>query len=363
MLNIQNGKIHKGDKIIFGITGSGITLGTALYTFDELPEKIQNKSHNTIKREELPDRQRTIPASSPNDVWVHVAGIGTCIFSGEEEKDGISMLLEASRICIEDSGIKKNDLGMVIHSGIYRDGFISEPAIAAIIAGELDINAGKTSSDSRQTFAFDIINGGLGTLNACYAAIQMIRANKAANVMVATSEVENNRILRPDHLMSIQESGAAMILSPGSQDRKGFGRFVFKYKEKYIGAMNSYATWKDGKNYLSFSRHPNLEKHYIEVIKDAVNEICELEHLSINDFDLVIPPQISGYFVDKLISELGFRNEKVVKLAQGGKNWLTASLPQSLNHSIKNKLVKAGDMILIIEVGSGVQAGCAIYYY
>ena len=363
MLNIQNGKINKGDKIIFGITGSGITLGTAIYTFDDLPEKILNKSHNKIKREELPDRQRTIPASSPNDVRVQVAGIGTSIFSGEEEKNAISMLLEASRICIEDSGINKNDLGMIIHSGIYRDDFISEPAIAAIIAGELDINAIKTRSNSGQTLAFDIINGGLGTLNACYVAIQMIRANKAVNVMVATSEVENNLKLRPDHLMRIQESGAAIILSPGSQDRKGFGRFVFKYKDKYIGAMNSFATWKDGKNYLSFSRHPHLEKHYIEVIKDAVNEICTLEDISVNDFDLIIPPQISGHFIDQLIAELGFRKEKVVDITQGGKNWLTASLPQSLNLSIKNKWVKAGDRILIIEVGSGVQAGCAIYYY
>ena len=43
------------------------------------------------------------------------------------------MLLAASRICIEESGIKKEDLGIVIHSGIYRDDFISEPAIAAIL--------------------------------------------------------------------------------------------------------------------------------------------------------------------------------------------------------------------------------------
>lgn len=364
MLNIQNGKIQKGDKIIYGITGSGITLGTALYTFDDLPEKIrQNKNNGNIKQMEMPVKQPTIPACTPKDVGVAIAGIGTYNFDGKEEGATIPMLVEASKICIEESGIKKEDLGMVIHSGIYRDDFISEPAIAAILVGELDINAKNAGAKAQKTFAFDIMNGGLGTLYACFTAIQMIRANKAGNVMVVTSEVENNRKLRPDHLMGIQESGAAMILAPNHNDRKGFGRFVFKYKDKFIGAMSSFATWKDGKNYLSFSRHPHLEKNYIEVIKEAVNEMCILENVSLNDFDLVIPPQLSGHFIEMLTSELGININKVVNISRGSKNWLTASFPQSLNYSVKNNLIKPGHKILIIEVGSGVQAGCAIYYF
>ena len=119
-----------------------------------------------------------------------------------------------------------------------------------------------------------------------------------------------------------------------------------------------------GKTTLALVRHPQLEKHYIEVIKEAVNEMCVLEKVSLNDFDLVLFHRSSpDILMILLISELNICIEKVVNISRGSKNWLTASFPQSLNYSIKNKLLKTGDKILIIEVGSGVQAGCAIYYF
>src|SRR5205814_10076653 len=35
--NISNKKINTGDKIVFSVSGSGLTIGTALYVFDDLP--------------------------------------------------------------------------------------------------------------------------------------------------------------------------------------------------------------------------------------------------------------------------------------------------------------------------------------
>lgn len=41
MDHILSGRIKSGDKILFSINASGITVGTAIYTFDDLPDRIR----------------------------------------------------------------------------------------------------------------------------------------------------------------------------------------------------------------------------------------------------------------------------------------------------------------------------------
>src|SRR5205814_7135167 len=39
--NIINNRIASGDNVIFSITASGLNVGTALYTFDDLPDRLR----------------------------------------------------------------------------------------------------------------------------------------------------------------------------------------------------------------------------------------------------------------------------------------------------------------------------------
>ena len=39
---IDAGVVRPGGRVLFGISGSGLTVGTALYTFDDLPERLRN---------------------------------------------------------------------------------------------------------------------------------------------------------------------------------------------------------------------------------------------------------------------------------------------------------------------------------
>ena len=40
--HIRNNKIQSGDKIVFSISASGLTIGTALYVFDDLPNRMRH---------------------------------------------------------------------------------------------------------------------------------------------------------------------------------------------------------------------------------------------------------------------------------------------------------------------------------
>lgn len=50
MDNVLNGRIKSGDKILFSINASGITVGTALYTFDDLPDRLRAKMANQVEQ-------------------------------------------------------------------------------------------------------------------------------------------------------------------------------------------------------------------------------------------------------------------------------------------------------------------------
>ncbi len=58
---------------------------------------------------------------------------------------------------------------------------------------------------------------------------------------------------------------------------------------------------------------------------------------------------------------MNISRDKFVDVAR--KDLFTSSLPYSLEHIREQHLVKPGDIGLIITVGSGIQVGCATYYF
>src|SRR5258708_15735427 len=43
--HIRGNRIQSGDNVVFGISGSGQTVGAALYTFDDLPDRLRRGSN------------------------------------------------------------------------------------------------------------------------------------------------------------------------------------------------------------------------------------------------------------------------------------------------------------------------------
>ncbi|MGB6042036.1 MAG: amino acid adenylation domain-containing protein, partial [Pirellulales bacterium] len=70
--NIRSGKINAGDDIVFAISGSGQTVGTALYTLDDLPDRIRGGGPHGATTQGI---QAAMP--EPRTVGVQVAGVGT----------------------------------------------------------------------------------------------------------------------------------------------------------------------------------------------------------------------------------------------------------------------------------------------
>ena len=176
--HIRNHRINSGDKIVFSISASGLTTGTALYVFDDLPDRLrQMESKKSGSQKKTPVNH---VSSDPNPV---APGFELKVWEQFRLKRSVKrihleLLKCAATSCLNKSSYECSEIGVLIYSGVYRSEYIMEPAYATLLAGELDMNAAISAPDNKKTLAFDIFNSSVGFLNACYVAQQMITARK-----------------------------------------------------------------------------------------------------------------------------------------------------------------------------------------
>jgi amino acid adenylation domain-containing protein len=355
---IQANRIESGDSVVFGISGSGQTIGAALYTFDDLPARMRS----------APDGQRNLslstsrrPLEPPATPQVRIEGVGTAPAEQSAPRRAVDLAVQAARACLHQSGLDPAELGLILYAGVYRDDFMCEPAVAALVAGELEVNDDIESPDGPKTFAFDVLNGAVGFLDACHVGVQMIGAGKAEHAMVVAAEIENNSVDGGHPLYGVSETGSAVILGR-SDGTAGFGRFVFHHHPEYGGALETYVQQRDGKAWLQIDRDPNLAAHYLDCIPAAVEELLKLEELDCSQIAAVFPPHLSPADRTELAARLNIPISLFVDLAAESDPF-SSCLPYQLEHAWRHRLVSSGDIGLIVSAGSGVEVGCATYRF
>ncbi|HJW29627.1 MAG TPA: 3-oxoacyl-[acyl-carrier-protein] synthase III C-terminal domain-containing protein, partial [Saprospiraceae bacterium] len=95
----------------------------------------------------------------------------------------------------------------------------------------------------------------------------------------------------------------------------------------------------------------------------AVQELLQIEGLDLSSIDKIFPSQISSNFIKRLSEKLNLPLEKFIDVVGEGPDLFSSSLAYAFEHAVENGLVKPGDTGLMIAVGSGIQVGCAIYYF
>ena len=140
MDSILNNRIQSGDNVCFCIFASGLTVGTAIYTFDDLPDRVRRvNAGNQALEQHRPDRVTVVsdppaprPQPAPDPVGlrrIRIESIGAARPDGRSDTLGLAN--HALKNCLEQSTHRSQDVDVLIFAGVYRTQFISEPAIAA----------------------------------------------------------------------------------------------------------------------------------------------------------------------------------------------------------------------------------------
>lgn len=360
---ISNGKIQSGDRIVFSINASGLTVGTALYIFDDLPDRIRQLENAGTEIQKVNSTRQEHPVIIPDTVRIRIESVGTMPAKRNGKSNSMDLLKHAAQHCFSHSKYESHDIGLLIFSGVYRSEYLLEPAYATLLAGELDMNATFPGPEGKKTFAFDVFNGALGFLNACYMAQQMIASGHYQTAMITASEIENNSGSSPDEFLGVGETASALILDAKPANGEGFSRFQFSYYTEWLGARTLYYSTGDTHPYLHIAQDPDIEALYIRCILQSVQAFLQSEKLDLNQIDVIFPPQISSTFITRLSDALAVPHQKCIDAVGEGPDLFSSSLPYALEHAYTEKRVSPGDTGLIIAVGSGIQVGCALYHF
>ncbi|NUP91709.1 MAG: amino acid adenylation domain-containing protein [Candidatus Omnitrophica bacterium] len=353
---IHKGLAHEGDRIVFGITGSGQVIGTALYTLDDLPHRLR-AAKNPASSPKIRQTSRTLPLPG-----VRIIGWGVS-HSGDSGRSAIDLACEAAEDCLSQGTLSRNSIDQLIHSGVYRDEFLSEPAIAAILAGRLEINADIQSSAAHRTFTFDLLNGGLGFLNACHVATCLIQAGTAENILLTASEIENNRNFAGQPLRGVNEVGSALLLTGSEKSSSGFGRFYFSTCPGRLTDLVSRSVSGFGGTRLEVQKSPDFPEYFLDELPGFVSRLLEQEQVPIRSIDHFFPPLFNPDFTFRLAARLGISENRIECARQLSGNYFTSSLVHLLAEKADHRPLPAGETALMLAIGSGGQMGGVLYRF
>jgi 3-oxoacyl-[acyl-carrier-protein] synthase III len=292
---------------------------------------------------------------------VRIESVGVLPLPTQPPSSSLELSCRAAERGLAGSAHQRGAIELLLYTGVYRTDFVFEPAIAAMIAGALGINAEVASPDGKRTFAFDVFNSSVGTLNACFLATQLIHGHKIRTALVVASEVENAKLVG-DGRRGVTETASALILDQGA-GQTGFGGFCFRSFTDFRDALGCSVGGEAGVAALSVVKDPKLEAHYVECILPVVRELLEAEGLDPADIALVLPPPLSCGSIDTLSEQLKIDHGRFVQVSGGEEDLFTSSLPYALDAVRCRKLAQPGDIGLIISAGAGIEVGCAVYYF
>ncbi|MFO0876009.1 MAG: amino acid adenylation domain-containing protein [Gemmataceae bacterium] len=349
--NIQSGRIQPGDRALYAVSGSGLVVGTAIYTFDDLPQRMREQPRPEKRPAQPRSALRTFRLEKPARVEA-ISGLA-------KSSDSLTMLKEAGEDCLAKSAKSRNDIDLILHTGVYHTEFLSEPALATIAAGELGINHDDESNFARRSFAFDLLNGGLGTLTACFVAGAMMQSGRMGRALITASEVENNAETWPENLLGLRPTASAFVLEPGEKD--GFFAFGFRSFPQHVEKRASWTAPHDYKPAVAHQIDPDLEAVYLDCVVQTVQEFLAEQKVSLSDVAVVLPPWRSPAFTVALAQRLQVPASQVELMDETGGDLFTSSLPAVFARAREHGRLKAGELGLVIEVGAGVQVACALY--
>ena len=359
---VERSALQPGDRVLFSITASGITVGLAQYRVEPFAARMANG-----RPEPEPE---PAPAAAPQHAAhgyyravppgerVRVSAAATCTPRSDAERGNVKLAARAVRRALDAAHAPGGQPGLLVYSGVYREAFISEPALATMVAKELGIKGSRLDGNVTPFLAFDVMNGPPGVLMACQVAGRMLLSRDGVGVVAASEFNETPVDGQPP--LGLASAGSALVLERSS-DRTGFRSFYVESHAEYLDWYHAYAYTDDsGPPRLGVERDERLAERLPEAVAGSVTELLRREGVSLHDFAVIFPPQLGPEFLERLAHVLGVERSRFVSC--GGGNLFTAA-PAAGWEAAGERAVPSGSLGLFLAAGAGIEVACATYEF
>tara|TARA_B110000093_G_scaffold138793_1_gene148959 strand:- start:459 stop:1469 length:1011 start_codon:yes stop_codon:yes gene_type:complete len=278
-----------------------------------------------------------------------------------------SMGLEAAKKAISNSGIKKEDLDLIVFATLSPDYYFPGPGVQVQEALEINTVA-----------ALDIRAQCSGFVYSISVADQFIKTGMYKNVLVIGSELQSHGIDKSTRGRSISvifgDGAGAAVLTREKDSTKGIlsthihseGKHALELATEAPGMGSRWVTdiIKDN-DPEDFSYRPYMNgqfvfKHAVRRFSEVINEGLQKNNLEVSDIDMLIPHQANLRISQFIQKKFGLSDDKVYNNIQKYGNTTAASIPIALSEAHQQGKVKKGDTVVLAAFGSGFTWGSVI---
>jgi 3-oxoacyl-[acyl-carrier-protein] synthase-3 len=270
----------------------------------------------------------------------------------------------AARKALAKTSVQAADLGVLIYAGVCRENF--EPATACAVADALGVKGGAS--------VYDLSNACLGVLNGMLEIANRIELGqiRAGLVVSCESAREINEIMLARVLAGVdmnQFAGAlatftggsgavAMLLTDGSFEKKG---------HRLLGAVSQVAPehhrlcrWGlapgDGLQQTQFMATDSVQvlKYGVQLGRETWEVFLDAMGWNAAQVNRVICHQVGSGHRDAILASLQLPKEKDYTTYRYLGNMGTAALPVTAAIAEERGVLKAGERIAFLGIGSGL---------
>jgi 3-oxoacyl-[acyl-carrier-protein] synthase-3 len=306
--------------------------------------------------------------------WIHQrSGISERRFA-EEGIGSSDLALPAAQMAIEDAGITKNDLDLIIFATLSPEHQF--PGSACYLQEKLGLCTG----DSPKFVAcLDIRNQCSGFVYGLSIAAAQVQAGAARHVLMVGAEVHSAGLdlsTRGRQVASLFGDGAgAVVVSATDEDRgvRGWwlgadGRYADNLTQKIFNTRNRplIRTDAEGNGVVPAEElWPHMDgrivfKHAVERMIMVLMQACWEKGLTPNDIDMFFFHQANMRINQFVQQQLQIPDEKVVHNIERFGNTTAATIPLLLAEAQRNGKLKRGMKVAMVAFGAGFTWGAAI---
>ena len=278
-----------------------------------------------------------------------------------------TMGLEAAKTAISNSGIKNEDIDLIVFATLSPDYYFPGPGVQVQEALEIKTVA-----------AIDIRAQCSGFVYSISVEDQFIKTGMYKNVLVIGSELQSRGIDKSTRGRSISvifgDGAGAAVLTREEDSASGIlsthihseGKHALELATEAPGMGTRWVTdiIKDN-NPDDFSYRPYMNgqfvfKHAVRRFSEVIYEGLHKNNLEVSDISLLIPHQANLRISQFIQKKFGLADDQVYNNIHKYGNTTAASIPIALSEAHEQGMIKTGDTVVLAAFGSGFTWGSVI---
>lgn len=295
------------------------------------------------------DLEKTVDTT---DSWiVERTGIKKRHVAAENELTS-DIAFEAAKIALENSGLKAEEIDMIILATTTPD--LTFPATATKVQAKLNANS---------AFAFDIQAVCSGFVFALATADNFIKSGQVKNALVIGADILSRIVDWKDRNTCVLfgDGAGAVVLQATTEENSG----IISSDLHSDGSLNDILKTSGGPSLNQKSGFIEMSgkevfKHAVDKMSKSVIAALRKANLQVGDIDLLVPHQANARILSAVANRLELSEEKIILTVESHANTSAASIPLALDYAVKNNRVKKGDLVVLEALGGGLTWGSVV---